>query len=91
MCIERKAPVQKDTEKTWGDVNTNFLITNEEGRFSSAVIGPSWKKTYLAFVSIEIKFPFHTLVHHEVNYWLRSNFGIFFLVGCSEDWDVISK
>ena len=41
MCIERKAPVQNDTEKTWGDDNMNFLITNEEGRLPSAVVGPS--------------------------------------------------
>ena len=41
MCIECKAPVQNDTDKTWSDVNSNFLIANEEGGLPGAVVGPS--------------------------------------------------
>ena len=54
MCVERKAPVQNDTEETWIDVNPNFLIANEEGRLSYLVVGPSWKGTYFTFVSVQI-------------------------------------
>lgn len=54
MYIDRKTPVQNDTEETWSGGDPNFLIANEEGRLPSAVVGPIWKGTYLTFVSVQI-------------------------------------
>ena len=54
MCIKHKIPVQNDTKEMWSDLNPNFLIADEEGRFPSAVVGPSWKGTYLTFVGVQI-------------------------------------
>ena len=55
MCIERKAPVQNDTEKTWRDVNPNSLIANEEGKLPSAVVGLLQTVSYalLKFIGTE--------------------------------------
>ena len=54
MCIERKTPVQNDTEEMWSNVNQNFPVANEGGRLPSGVIRPSWKETCLIFVSVQI-------------------------------------
>ena len=48
MRIERK----NDPKKTWSMVNPKDVV-EEEGRLSNAVIGPSWKGTYLTFISIK--------------------------------------
>ena len=50
MRIEHK----NDPKKTWGMVKPKLDVVEEEGRLSNAVIGPSWKGTYLTFISIKI-------------------------------------
>ena len=67
MCVERKASVQDDTEKTRIGVDPNFLSTNEESRLSSTAIAPSGKGTYLTVVSIQIQFPFLAPGQYRVN------------------------
>ena len=50
MRIERK----NDAKKTWSMVNPKLDVVEEEVWLSNAVIGPSWKGTYLTFIGIKI-------------------------------------
>ena len=44
----------------WSLVNPNLLVEDEEGRLPSAVVGPSWKETYLTSVGVQIYFQLNT-------------------------------